>query len=204
MAFVLEVTDLQGGVELTSDAKLPTPTLTTITGQNELRVGWSRASGQNPRAFLELRVVQSDPATGVIEFVDIDWGDGESDRFYIGARTIDRRYTHIYTKAATSIEVELSFKPPQDVVFVDSVSAFVQPSADYRIQQVQFEKYEDDVKDLRPDWIDAALVAASFVDGRVRRGFNYKYRVRARSRLIGRADIVTCAFSDVAQAGPWG
>ena len=204
MAFVIETTDIVNGVEITADAKLAAPTLTPVSGQNELQVQWSRASGQNPATFVELRVVQSDPSQGIMNILIIQWGDGSIENYYIGSRTLDRRFTHTYTLPATSIQVEVSFKAPQVIVFSETLAVSITPSGDFRIEQVQFEKYEDDVRGLGPDWVDSAKVPATFTDGAVRRGFNYKYRVRVRSRRIGRADLLVSAFSDVAQAGPWG
>ncbi len=205
MAFTLEITDRKSGVPLSPNAKLQAPILTPVSGQNRLQVSWSKDSGQNPQEFVEIRVLlDSMSSPGIIKNLEINWGDGNIETIYLGSRIMDRHISHVYLTTAATISIELSFSVPNDITLNESIAVNAKPSSDFYIEQVKFEKYEDEVFDLRPGWTPVEQVAPTFTDAHVRRGFSYRYRVLARARDIGKADIIESAPSEITQVGPWG
>lgn len=203
MALLLAINERRPGVPLTEVVVPDTPVLTPTSGQNELTVAWSPASGGTAQEFVELRVAGDG---GVEQFreLEINWGDGSALTKIGGlGKTFVEYPTHVYTGAGPyTIQVEATFRYV-DITFNESLGITPDLSADWAYDQVRIEKLEDDVTRYAPDWKDAAKVPTTLLDVRVTRGFRYKYRVQLRTLDPDGAAAVVSSYSAQAVQPPW-
>jgi hypothetical protein len=161
-------------------------------------------SGGSDQELVEIRV-QAQTTPDRVRTLRISWGDGSPVEVYGGfGRAINRKFTHVYTIATpVTILVEILLVEVDDTVFQETLGLTPDLSDDLAIDQIQIEKYEDDVLSFQPDWRDLALIPTIFVDDEVRQGYTYKYRIRGRrSPTLDRLAVET-GFSPIATQGPW-
>ena len=205
MAQSLTITDRDSGVKLTSLTVPPTLTLTPTTGSDEITVGWSAASGLATSEGIELLVKADETTDGQFRSITVNWGDSTPAEVLGGVgKSLSEYFIHTYTGAGPfTITVTLKYRKTS---VADSVLTQVIPpnlSGNYLIAQVQIEKYQGEVRDHRPDWMNSAKVATSFRDVRVSRRFSYIYRIRFRTLDVVGTSGVTSLFSIAATQGPW-
>jgi len=204
MAQSLTITDRDSGVKLTALTVPIALTLTPTDGSDQLAVTWSAASGLTPSETVELRVQADETPSGQFRSITVEWGDSDTEVLGGLGKALNKFFLHTYTSAGPfTITVTLTYR---DVSIADDVLMLIFApilSGDYLIDQVQIEKYQDEVRDHRPDWIAATKVATSFLDARVSRRFPYQYRIRFRTLDSGGTSGVTSLFSTATTQAPW-
>ena len=204
MAQTLTITDRDSGVALTALMTPASLTLTPTIGANELVVGWSAASGLTPSEVIELRVQADETNAGQFRSITVEWGDTEVSTLGGLGKKLNEYFVHTYTSAGPfTITVTLKYRDPDETDVILTQAFTPNLSGDYLIDQVQIEKYQGEVRDHRPDWLDVAKVAASFTDTKVSRRFSYKYRIRFRTLDVVGTSGVTSQFSATTTQGPW-
>lgn len=208
MSFTLEISDRVAGVPLKKTDKLPAPVVTPAVGQDQLGITWSKAAGGPTEELVEFHLFGNlGDNLSMISNVIWDWDDG-SPLENLGAfgLSLDVYRQRVYTSVTPrTITATIQFSN-NDIELDLMQSVTPVPSGDYDFNQVQIEKYENDVLLYRPDWNFVENVATAFNDQDVRRGFAYKYRIRARKiQQVGLNHqlLSESAFSDVGSAGPW-
>lgn len=195
-------TERRSGVPLTTAAVPTAPVLANAAGENRIDVAWSLASGSTSQEQVELRAVGEAPVNEIYRTVSINWGDGGIEVRSLGSLTFTEFFTHTYTGAGP-FTITVQAKTFEDTIETEFQGITPNRSANYLIDQVQLEKYEDRVLRFAPDWKDLVQVPTSFADYRVFRGFLYEYRIRFRTvDARGAADVIS-KFSNIGSQGPW-
>ncbi len=208
MAFTFEISDRVAGVPLKQTDKLDAPVITPSAGEDQLGISWSKSAGGPIEELVEFHLFGNlGDNLSMVSNVAWNWGDG-SPIENLGAfgLSVNIYRQRVYTAATPrTITATISFSN-NDIELDLMQSVTPAPSGDYDFNQVQIEKYENDVLMYRPDWNFVKNVATSFNDQEVRRGFVYKYRIRARKiQQVGLNHqlLSESAFSNVGSAGPW-
>jgi hypothetical protein len=201
----LTITDRDSGVRLTPLTVPQALTLTPTAGSNEITVGWSAASGLTASEDIELRVQADETTDGQFRSITVDWGDSTPTEVLgeVG-KSLDEYFVHTYISAGPfTITVTLKYRDSSVTDVILTLPITPNLSDDYLIDQVQIEKYQDEVRDHRPDWVNFDKVAASFLDVNVSRRFPYKYRIRFRTVDTVGTSGITSQFSTATTQGSW-
>lgn len=189
------------GVELASSHQPVALVITPSVGKNELSIQWSKASSDTAKNLVAIQYEASPiDASG---HYSVNWGDGSTTEKYPLGWTIDTEHQHSYTSGGLkTITIIIHYKR---IDIEEEVTLGVTPSlsSNLILDQIQIEKYQDNVLIYEPDWLPISRLATTFVDDRVNKKHSYKYRYRLRRSDRSGQPKFTSLFSSVTEQPAW-